>query len=65
MSQESRASKKSVVAFGLLTNDDLKVLGPSFQRVWPVDQTPCFGDLLRAVDEADRDIWRARDRGDA
>ena len=25
-----------------------------FDRLYPVNETPCFGDLLRAIDEADR-----------
>ena len=47
---------------GLLTARDLHVLGPTFDRVWPVDETPCFADLLLAIDEADRRVWRERDR---
>ena len=50
-----------VVAVGLLTQDDLDVLGPSFKRFWAVDETPCFAGLLEAIDDADREIWRARD----
>lgn len=42
----------SVVA--LLTAREHARLGASFDRAWPVDETPCFGDLLRAIDEADR-----------
>jgi hypothetical protein len=53
---------KPVVAIGLLTADDLSRLGPSFQLAWPVDDTPCFEGLLQAIDEADRAIWRQRDR---
>ena len=42
-----------IVAFGLLTERDLQALGPSFSRVWPVDEKPCFTQLLHAIDEAD------------
>ena len=45
-----------IVAVGLLTRDDLNKLGTMFTRSWPVDETPCFGDLLRAIDDADREI---------
>ncbi|MEO6224978.1 MAG: hypothetical protein ABIO80_03910 [Sphingomicrobium sp.] len=51
-----------IVAVGLLTNHDLSLLGPAFDRVWPVEQSPSFGELLRAIDEADRDL-RACDDG--
>jgi hypothetical protein len=43
-----------IVAVGLLTQQDLKMLGPAFDRVWPVEQAPSFNELLRAIDEADR-----------
>jgi hypothetical protein len=43
-----------IVAVGLLTRHDLNVLGPTFDRVWPVEEAPSFNELLRAIDEADR-----------
>ena len=49
-----------IVAVGLLTRADVAKLGPGFKRIWPVDQTPCFGEVLRAIDEADREISRER-----
>ena len=51
-----------VIAVGLLTQRDLDLLGTGFDRVFPIDETPCFGELLRAIDEADRELWRERDR---
>jgi hypothetical protein len=45
-----------IVAVGLLTDRDLKALGPTFDRAWPVEETSCFSELLRAIDEADREI---------
>lgn len=53
--------KERIVAVGLLTQRDLDMLDQSFDRLWPVDETPCFGRLLIAIDEADRDIQRERD----
>ena len=43
-----------IVAVALLTKSDIERLGEGFARYYPVDATPCFGDLLRAIDEADR-----------
>ena len=43
-----------IVAVGLLTKQDLKVLGPTFDRIWPVEEAPHFNELLRAIDNADR-----------
>jgi hypothetical protein len=45
-----------IVAVGLLTGQDLKVLGPAFDRVWPVEEAPHFTELLRAIDDADRKL---------
>jgi hypothetical protein len=47
---------RKIVAVGLLTQRDVDVLGVGFSRLWPVDETPCFTDLLQAIDEADREL---------
>ena len=54
-----------IVAVGLLTRRDLQVLGSSFDRLWPIDQSPKFEGLLEAIDNADRDLQRAQAPGDA
>jgi hypothetical protein len=41
---------------GLLTQSDLDALGQSFDRAWPITETPCFNALLHAIDVADRDF---------
>ena len=56
------SSDEPIVAFGLLTQSDLERLGSSFVRSYPVAETPCFGGLLAELDEADRLVWRSRDR---
>ena len=48
-----------IVAVGLLTKNDVRLLRPSFDRLWPVDDTPCFSQLLQAIDEADREPHNA------
>lgn len=53
--------QERVIAIGLLTATDLDRLGAGFSRAWPVDEAPCFGELLVAIDTADRQLWRARD----
>ena len=42
------------MAVGLLTERDVDLLGPTFRRLWPVEDVPCFGELLEAIDEAER-----------
>lgn len=51
-----------IVAVGLLTQRDLDTLGAGFTRLYPVDHTPCFGELLRAIDNADRELRVERDK---
>lgn len=43
-----------IIAVGLLTRRDLEVLGPTFDRIWPVEEAPHFNELLRAIDAADQ-----------
>ena len=52
-----------IVAIGLLTRRDLKLLGPTFDRLWPVEDAPAFHDLLSAIDEADARLAMKRNRG--
>jgi hypothetical protein len=49
-------AKDRIIAIGLLTQRDVDVLGQGFSRLWPVDRTPCFTDLLQAIDDADREL---------
>jgi hypothetical protein len=57
----SAVEQDPIIAIGLLTKRDVDRLGPTFQRIYPVDETPCFGDLLAAIDEAEREVWRDPD----
>jgi hypothetical protein len=51
-----------IVAVGLLTQEHLDVLGTSLRKVYRIDETPCFPELLEAIDQADREHWREEDR---
>lgn len=53
--------QQRITAIGLLTDDDLGRLGSEFKRAWPIDEAPCFSQLLQAIDEAERECWRQRD----
>lgn len=50
-----------IVAIGLLTQRDVFALGHDLSRVYPIDDAPCFGTLLTAIDDADRAFHRAQD----
>lgn len=45
-----------IVAVGLLTEQDLDRLGHTFTRLWPVENAPCFEELLEAIDRAERQL---------
>ena len=53
-----------IVAIGLLTQKDLSLLGPTFDRVWPVEEAPEFTELVQAIDEADRKLELEEERGE-
>jgi hypothetical protein len=55
---------QQIVAVAPVTEPELQALGSSFDRAWPINETPCFSGLREAIDEADRDYWRARDASD-
>ena len=55
-------AKERIVAVGLLTQREVELLGQGFSRLWPVDDTPCFQDLLQAIDEADRELSGAHEQ---
>jgi hypothetical protein len=48
--------RERIVAVGLLTRRDLGLLGPTFERVWPVEDAPSFNELLKKIDEADDEL---------
>ena len=55
-------AKERIVAVGLLTQREVELLGHGFCRLWPVDDTPCFQDLLQAIDDADRELSERHER---
>lgn len=49
-----------IVAVGLLTKNDVRLLGPTYDRLWPVEEAPDFSALLSAIDDADWDLSPGR-----
>ncbi len=49
-----------IVAVALLTRGDVQRLGENFNRLWPVDETPCFAGLIEAINAADREVRQER-----
>lgn len=52
--------RQNIVAVGLLTQEDLDVLGSRFRSAIPVEDVSGFEDLLAAIDAAE--LERARHR---
>jgi hypothetical protein len=52
---------EKIVFVALLTEREAESLRIHADRLWPVDETPCFGSLLASIDDADRALWRERD----
>lgn len=49
-------AQERIVAVGLLTQREVELLGHGFSRLWPVDETPCFTELIKAIDDADEQL---------
>ncbi len=56
--------REAIIALGFLTRSDLERLGPTFERAFALDESPCFGELLAAIDQADVNAHRARESAD-
>ena len=50
-----------IVVSGLLSQDDLDGLGTDVKRIYRIADVPCFEELLRAIDIADRNYRRSND----
>ncbi|CAD7340082.1 MULTISPECIES: hypothetical protein [Sphingomonadales] len=48
-------TRDDIVAIGLLTQNDIQRLGDSFSRLFPLPRDGAFEDLIKAIDEADRE----------
>ena len=48
--------RERIIAIGLLTQHDLDMLGNGFRRAFRLDESPCFDDLLRAIDTAEEGL---------
>lgn len=56
--------QERIVAIGLLTQRDLTLLGPTFERAWPIEDVPAFSELLHAIDDADQRLQDEAERRD-
>ncbi|HEY7808650.1 MAG TPA: hypothetical protein VIC34_15760 [Croceibacterium sp.] len=54
-----------IVAVSLLTQSELDRYGGALKKVFAIEDTPRFAELLRLLDEADRQHWPEQDRREA
>lgn len=54
-------AENRIVAVGLLTQREVELLGHGFSRLWPVDKTPCFTELIKAIDDADEELRQSHE----
>ena len=47
------------IAVALVTPEELKLLGPRFKRAFPVGKVPHLAELLNAIEEAERELFKA------
>ena len=59
LSRYRGVTKRPILPARFMNEPALDLLGPSFARAYRVEETPCFADLLRAIDDADEDVWRS------
>jgi hypothetical protein len=52
--------RQNIVAVGLLTQEDLDLLGSRFRAAIPVEEVGGFNDLLAAIDAAELERTRHR-----
>ena len=50
-------NRETRAVFRWLTRDSAQMLGPSLDHAYAIDETPCFDDALKAIDEAERQVW--------
>ena len=58
-------SRNKMVAFAALTQVDLDTFAKDLKRVFPISDDPLFAELIRAIDQADRQRWHEGDRREA
>jgi hypothetical protein len=55
-------AENRIVAVGLLTQQELDRYGSGLKQVFPVSDGACFEELVRLIDEADREHWPEEER---
>jgi hypothetical protein len=53
---QSVVDREPIVAVAFLTESNLRAVGQSLQRIYPIDHSPGFEQLLAQIDEAERKL---------
>lgn len=62
-SEQNTHEDQRIVAVGLLTRQEVTLLGAQLSRLYPLQSDHSFSDLLDAIDQADRDCRRSENSG--
>jgi len=53
--------RERLIALGRLKPADAESLGPAPDQAYPLDEAACFDLVLKAIDEAERQVWQECD----
>ncbi len=51
------ADRERVIVLRWLTRHNAELLGPTLDHAYAIDESPCFDEVLMAIDEAERQVW--------
>ena len=51
------ADRARTITIRWRTQGPSDALGPALESLYPIDETPCFDEVLDAIDKAERQVW--------
>lgn len=62
MGRETERERKITIRWR--TRGQSEALIPTLHRAYPADEKPCFDEALKAIDEAERQVWDPEEAAD-
>ena len=53
----SRSDREQKIVIRWRTRGQAEAITPALDRAYPIKETPCFDEVLKAIDEAERQVW--------
>lgn len=50
-------NRERMIAIRWQAQGHVEALGATLDHAFPIDETPCFDEVLQAIDEAERQVW--------